>query len=96
MATGRLPFERKTVGATFAAILHESPEPVTRCNSQLPVKLDDIVSKALQKRPAIALSARLGDLGSHARELLPVTYDSRWLRRDGALYPGNHGLAVIA
>ncbi len=49
MATGRLPFEGKTVGATFAAILHESPEPVTRWNSQLPVKLDQIVSKALQK-----------------------------------------------
>ncbi|MGO9515823.1 MAG: serine/threonine-protein kinase, partial [Candidatus Korobacteraceae bacterium] len=49
MATGRLPFERKTVGATFAAILHESPEPATRWNSQLPVKLDEIVSKALQK-----------------------------------------------
>ena len=49
MATGRLPFERKTVGATFAAILHEPPEPVTRWNSQLPVKLDEIVSKALQR-----------------------------------------------
>ena len=49
MATGRLPFERKTVGATFAAILHESPEPVTHLNSQLPAKLDEIVSKALQK-----------------------------------------------
>ena len=49
MATGRLPFERKTVGATFAAILHESPEPATRWNSKLPVKLDEIISKALQK-----------------------------------------------
>jgi eukaryotic-like serine/threonine-protein kinase len=49
MATGRLPFEGKTVGATFGAILHESPEPVARCNSQLPVKLDEIVSRALQK-----------------------------------------------
>jgi serine/threonine protein kinase/Flp pilus assembly protein TadD len=49
MATGHLPFDRKTVGATFAAILHETPQPVTRWNSQLPVKLDDIVSKALQK-----------------------------------------------
>ena len=49
MSTGRLPFEGKTVGATFAAILHESPEPATRWNSQLPVKLDEIVSKALQK-----------------------------------------------
>ena len=49
MATGHLPFERKTVGATFAAILHESPKPATRWNSQLPAKLDEIVSKALQK-----------------------------------------------
>jgi eukaryotic-like serine/threonine-protein kinase len=49
MATGHLPFERKTVGATFAAILHESPEPATRWNSQLPARLDEIVSKALQR-----------------------------------------------
>jgi len=49
MATGHLPFDRKTVGATFAAILHEAPEIVTRWNSQLPVKLDEIISKALQK-----------------------------------------------
>src|SRR6201987_2088007 len=49
LVTGLLPFERKTVGATFAAILHEPREPVTRWNSQLPVKLDEIISKALQK-----------------------------------------------
>jgi len=49
MATGHLPFDRKTVGATFSAILHEAPETVTRWNSQLPVKLDEIISKALQK-----------------------------------------------
>ena len=30
MATAHLPFDGKTVGATFAAILHEPPEPVTR------------------------------------------------------------------
>ena len=49
MATGHLPFERKTVGTTFAAILHESPEPATRWNSQLPAGLEQIISKALQK-----------------------------------------------
>jgi len=49
MATGRLPFERKTVGATFAAILHESPQPATFWNSRLPSGLDQIVFKALQK-----------------------------------------------
>ncbi len=49
MAAGRLPFERKAVGATFAAILHESPEPAIHWNSQLPARLDEIISKALQK-----------------------------------------------
>jgi serine/threonine protein kinase/tetratricopeptide (TPR) repeat protein len=49
MATGRLPFERKTVGATFAAILHESPQPAKHLNSRVPARLDEITSKALQK-----------------------------------------------
>lgn len=49
MATGRTPFERKTVGATFAAILHEPAEPVTRLNPELPRKLEKIISKALEK-----------------------------------------------
>ena len=49
MATGRLPFERKTVGATFAAILHESHEPAKHLNSGVPARLDEIISKALQK-----------------------------------------------
>ena len=49
MATGRLPFERKTVGATFAAILHESPEPAKHLNSRVPARLDEIISEALQK-----------------------------------------------
>ena len=49
MATGHLPFDRKTVGATFAAILHEAPDPATRWNFQLPAKLDEIICKALQK-----------------------------------------------
>src|SRR5215469_14091329 len=49
MATGCLPFERKTVGATFAAILHEPTEPVTKLNPELPRKLEKIISKALEK-----------------------------------------------
>ena len=49
MATGRMPFERKTLGATFAAILHEPAEPVTGFNSRLPRKLEKIISKALEK-----------------------------------------------
>jgi eukaryotic-like serine/threonine-protein kinase len=37
------------VGATFAAIVHESPQPPSSWNSRLPPKLDEIVAKALQK-----------------------------------------------
>jgi eukaryotic-like serine/threonine-protein kinase len=49
MATGRVPFERKTVGAAFAAILHESAEPASRLNSHVSRKLDEVIAKALQK-----------------------------------------------
>jgi len=49
MATGRLPFDRKTVGATFAAILHEWPQPATHWNLRLPAGLDKIIFRALQK-----------------------------------------------
>jgi eukaryotic-like serine/threonine-protein kinase len=50
MATGRRPFERETMGATFGAILHESPDPPGRWNDQLPGGLQEIILKALAKQ----------------------------------------------
>jgi serine/threonine protein kinase len=47
MATGRLPFDRDTHGATYGAILHEQPEPPSQWNSQLLPPLDGIIGKAL-------------------------------------------------
>jgi len=49
MATGRLPFDRDTEGATYGAILHEKEEPPSRWNSKLLPPLDGIVGKALEK-----------------------------------------------
>ena len=49
MASGRLPFERETTGATFGAILHEGAELPSQWNPQLPAQLDAIISKALEK-----------------------------------------------
>src|SRR5580658_5143249 len=49
MASGRLPFDRDTTGATFGAILHESPELPSRWNPQVPTQLDEIIRKALEK-----------------------------------------------
>jgi len=49
MATGRMPFDRETTGATFGAILHEATELPSHWNPQIPPQLDDIVRKALEK-----------------------------------------------
>jgi eukaryotic-like serine/threonine-protein kinase len=49
MATGRLPFQGNTPAAIFGAILHQVPESPLHLNAGLPPKLDEIVSKALEK-----------------------------------------------
>jgi Tol biopolymer transport system component len=49
MATGRQAFHGSTSGAIFGAILHEAPTPPLRLNPKLPLKLEEIVLKALEK-----------------------------------------------
>jgi eukaryotic-like serine/threonine-protein kinase len=49
MVTRQRPFDRETTGATFGAILHESPVPLSSWNPRLPRKLEEIISRALQK-----------------------------------------------
>ena len=68
MATGRLAFERKTVGATFAAILHELPEPANALNPRLPRRVGDIISKALTKDRELRYQ-KAGEIGNDFRKL---------------------------
>ena len=46
---GKQAFPGNTSAAVFDAILNRSPEPLSKINPSLPVKLDEIIGKALDK-----------------------------------------------
>jgi eukaryotic-like serine/threonine-protein kinase len=49
MATGAIPFQGGTPAVIFSAILEHDPIPAQRLNPNLPQRLDDIITRALEK-----------------------------------------------
>jgi serine/threonine protein kinase/Tol biopolymer transport system component len=49
IATGVLPFRGETSAVITEAILNRAPTPPTRINAEVPVKLEEIISKAMEK-----------------------------------------------
>src|SRR5450432_721845 len=49
MSTGALPFRGESSGVIFKAILDAAPTPAVRLNPDLPPKLEDVISKSLEK-----------------------------------------------
>src|ERR1700756_3649804 len=49
MATGALPFTGESTGVIYDGIMNRTPMPVLRLNPKLPPKLEDIISRAMEK-----------------------------------------------
>jgi serine/threonine protein kinase/Tol biopolymer transport system component len=49
MATGQTPFQGNTSAEIFGGILHQAPSPPLQLNPKLPPKLEEIISRLLEK-----------------------------------------------
>ena len=58
MATGKQTFSGSSSAEIFDAILNRTPVAPVRLNPEVPPKLEDIISKALEKDREPALPAR--------------------------------------
>src|SRR3979411_2901346 len=49
MATGAMPFRGESTGVIFESILNRAPVPPVRLNPDLPLKLEEVINKCLEK-----------------------------------------------
>jgi eukaryotic-like serine/threonine-protein kinase len=76
MATGVLPFRGESSGLITEAILNRAPVPPIRINPDLPLKLEEIIQKALEKDPGLRYQ-HASDLRADLRRLKRDTDSSR-------------------
>ena len=90
MATGQIPFQGESTATIFDAILNRAPIPAVRLNPNLPLKLEEIIDKALEKdrklryQSAAEIRADLQRLKRDSESSKPVAKavpTLRWSRR---------------
>ena len=76
MSTGALPFRGESSGVIFKAILDSVPVSPVRFNPDLPAKLEEIISKALEKDRAMRYQ-HASEMGADLRRLKRDTESGR-------------------
>jgi serine/threonine protein kinase/tetratricopeptide (TPR) repeat protein len=104
MATGQMPFRGDSTAEIFDCILNRVPTAPVRLNSQLPAKLEDIISKALEKDRSLRYQhaadmrtdlQRLkrdtdtGRTGAVTSGAMPIVHDSSGSQQSASAVPGS-------
>jgi eukaryotic-like serine/threonine-protein kinase len=85
MGTGKLPFEGKTSAVIFQGILDRNPRPILEVNSAIPPRLDEIISKALEK-----------DVELRYQSAAEMRADLKRLKRDSSGHTSRIGVAAAS
>src|SRR5271163_1064884 len=83
MATGAIAFPGATTGVIFDAILNRPPVAPLRLNSALPVALEQVISKALERDRKLRYQSA-ADLGADLRRVKRETESTRTVLPQGA------------
>jgi eukaryotic-like serine/threonine-protein kinase len=93
LLSGSNPFQRHSNAETIAAVLNEEPLPLTRIDARIPVALDRVVLRCLQKKPEDRFqSAR--DLALQLRDLTAEPTKSTSRPSQKLLYAGALAVAI--
>ncbi len=76
MCTGALPFRGDTAGAIHDSILHKLPTTPVRINNEVPVELERIINKALEKDRDLRYQ-HAGDMRADMKRMLRASATTR-------------------
>jgi serine/threonine protein kinase/Flp pilus assembly protein TadD len=95
MATGSVPFSGATSAVIFNGILNSTPPPAKEFNPRLPLEMEHILGKALEKDPDLRYQTA-GELRADLKRLSRDIGSSRRpaIAEKGAAGPGAHAAAA--
>jgi len=104
MLTGELPFKGEQDQAVVYSILNKKPRPITDLRAEIPMSIEQVVDKALEKNPDERyqqIDELLDDLKSISAGIVPEEIKARLRkakllkRKRSILYAGTVGVIII-